>query len=308
MLVLLLVVLAGPALAQPVRRTLEVGQGRPYPTLRDAAAAQRDGDRILVGPGLHQGCAVWTANNLLIEGHGPEKTVIADRPCQGKGLFVTQGNNIAVRNLTLARASVPDRNGAGIRAEGGDLTVENVLFEDNENGILSGPSATARITIRDSKFLRNGICTDYCAHGIYIGVIAALVVERSVFREQNTGHHIKSRARATTVTGSEIDDGTAGTASYLIDLPHGGMITIRGNRMRKGLRTDNPEAAIMIGVDAGHHLPARIVVEDNVFRNDGPKRTAFVENRTQTPVEMRRNRLDGDVEPLRVPTTRDDRR
>jgi hypothetical protein len=298
--------LAGPAHAQ--LRTLEVGEGRPFPTLREAAAAQRDGDRILIGPGLHQGCAVWTANDLLIEGFGPDKTVIADRPCQGKGLFVTRGNNITVRNLTLARAMVPDRNGAGIRAEGGDLTVENVLFEDNENGILSGPSATARITIRNSRFLRNGVCAPSCAHGIYIGNIAALVVERSVFREQNIGHHIKSRARATTVLDTEIDDGVEGTASYEIDLPHGGVALIKGNRMRKGPRTDNAEAAIMIGAEGSMHPSQRLVVEDNVFRNDGPKVAAFVENRTGAPVVMRGNRLTGAVVPLRVPPPRTDQR
>ena len=43
------------------------------------------------------------------------KVVITDKACQGKALFVTVGEGITVRNLTLTRARVPDGNGAGIR-------------------------------------------------------------------------------------------------------------------------------------------------------------------------------------------------
>lgn len=295
-----LAVQAEPASHLP-RRTLEVGPDKPHTTLAAAAAAARDGDRIVISAGLRQECAVWRANNLLIEGAGADVTVIADRPCQGKGLFVITGANTTVRNLTLARAAVPDHNGAGIRAEGPDLTVENVTFEDNENGILSGPHPTSRITIRNSHFVRNGSCAAACAHGIYIGGIAALRVERSVFRDTREAHHIKSRARISEIINNDIDDGAEGTSSYLIDLPHGGTVLIRGNKLRKGPLTQNNDAAIMIGVDPGHHPTKGMRVEDNVFRNDAPKPAALVENRTTTPVILRRNRLTGQVVRLRGP-------
>ena len=54
--------------------------------------------------------------------------MLTDKTCQGKALLVIDGNNDAVRNLTLERARVPDGNGAGIRAEGGNLTVSGVAF------------------------------------------------------------------------------------------------------------------------------------------------------------------------------------
>ena len=47
---------------------------------------------------------------------------------------------ITIRNLTLTRARVADFNGAGIRAEGGDLTIEHVRFIDDQDGILAAPS------------------------------------------------------------------------------------------------------------------------------------------------------------------------
>lgn len=279
---------------------LEVGEGKPFVNIAAAAAAVRDGDTVLIGPGLYQECAIWRANGLTIAGAGMDRTIIADRPCNGQALFVTKGAAITIRDLTLARAAVPARNGAGIRAEGDGLTLERVRIEDSENGILAAPHPTSRIVIRDSVFLRNGICTAYCAHGIYINEVALLRVERSRFLETREGHHIKSRARATEVIDSEIDDGAEGTASYAIDLPHGGVAVIAGNRIRKGPGTQNKDAAIMIGVDGGHHPAGAIRVRGNAFRNDAPHPTAFVENRTTTPVEMRDNRLLGAVQPLRT--------
>ena len=62
--------------------------------------------------------------------------VFTDLTCGGKALLITNGNNITIRNMTLQRARVPDHNGAGIRAQGGDLTIENVHFNNNEDGIL----------------------------------------------------------------------------------------------------------------------------------------------------------------------------
>jgi hypothetical protein len=55
----------------------------------------------------------------------------------GKALFVTDGNHITIRVLTLTRAHVPDGNGAGIRAEGGDLTVQNVHPPTTQDGLLA---------------------------------------------------------------------------------------------------------------------------------------------------------------------------
>ena len=60
----------------------------------------------------------------------------------------TYDDNITIRNLTLQRARVPDKNGAGIRAEGKDLLVDGVKFINNQNGILAAPRPDGTITIR----------------------------------------------------------------------------------------------------------------------------------------------------------------
>ncbi len=294
-----LVAAAVPAQA----RTLHVGPDGPFRTLAAAAAAARRGDVVQIAAGDYAQCAVWRADGLTIAGAGMAATRIHDVSCEGKGLFVITGRNVTVRDLTLAGATVRDRNGAGIRAEGTDLTVERVGFENNENGILSMAAPGATITVRDSVFLRDGVCAIFCAHGIYAGHIGHLVVQHSRFAGIREGHHIKSRALATDISDCDISDGPDGTASYQIDVPNGGRVSILRNRLEKGPHTENAETAIAIGEEGVSNPTPSILVADNSFRNDGPVPAAFLRNRTTTAAVLRGNRLDGAVIPLVGPGT-----
>ncbi|MSP67828.1 MAG: right-handed parallel beta-helix repeat-containing protein [Alphaproteobacteria bacterium] len=218
-------------------------------------------------------------------------------------MFVIGGDNVTVRNIIFSGASVPDKNGAGIRAEGRNLTVENAQFFDNENGILAAGLADSTIIIRKSRFERNGKCDPVCAHGIYINRVGRLRVENSTFREQHVGHHIKSRARVTEVVGNTIEDGAQGNASYLIDIPNGGQVLIENNRMHKGALATNPTAAISIGAKGATNSPGSIRVVGNRFRSDLPAPTAFVRNSTASPAVLEKNQLAGKVNALEGPGT-----
>ena len=177
---LAVLILTGIAIASPSPgATLKVGPNQTYKAPSAAAAVAKNGDHIEIQPGQYFDCAVWNADDLVIEGIGPG-VVITDKACMGKGLFVIEGNNTTVRNLTLTRSRVPDMNGAGIRLDKGNLTVDTVKFIDNQNGILGGVPGTT-VTIRNSDFDRNGICTAACAHGIYIENVDLLRVENSRF-------------------------------------------------------------------------------------------------------------------------------
>ena len=245
-LVVIAACLAGTAGA----RTLEVGAGKEYKLPSDAAAAAKAGDRILIQPGEYFDCANLKAEKLVFEGAGDaEKVVMTDKVCGGKGLLITTGNGITIRNLTLTRARVPDGNGAGIRNEAKDLTVEHVRFVNNQDGILSTPSELGTLTIRDSLFDRNGSCISSggCAHGLYVSTGALLHIERTVFTGTKQGHHIKSRAARTEIIGCTVQDGEDGTASYLIEQPVGGSLVVRDNTMEKGPEAENHSAAIVIG-------------------------------------------------------------
>ena len=287
--------LASPWVARSA--TLEVGPDQSYKQPSDAAAAAKDGDTIEIAKGEYFDCAVWRANNLTIEGK-EDGVVITDKVCMGKGLFVTSGNDIKIRNLTLTRARVPDQNGAGIRAEGANLTIDRVKFINNQNGILSTDNPASSIKITNSEFTDNGICAQSCSHGIYAGHIAALDVRNSHFLQTKQGHHVKSRALSTTLIDDVIEDGPKGTSSYLVELPNGGSLVMENDQLEKGPNTQNHGTAISIGAE-GVTQPTRQLVFKNVkFTNDYPGQTTFVRNLTATEAMITGCSFTGKIEPL----------
>ena len=285
---------------------LTVGPGQQYGRPSQAAEEARAGDTVRIFPGSYVDCALWRQDNLAIEGVG-DGVVIGNRSCAGQGVFVITGNNVTVTNLTLTGAKVPDHNGAGIRSQGGDLTVDKVKFISNENGILATAVQGGTVIVRRSLFRGNGGCVTQCAHGIYVSQPGLLLVEQSEFVDQRSGHHIKSRASVTEVIGNFIHDGSEGTASYLVDIPQGGVVTIVGNHFEKGPHAENTSTAIAIGAELGmpQYQTARIVIENNNFTNDMSARTVFVHNYSNAPAILRFNQFHGAVTPLEGPGTVD---
>jgi hypothetical protein len=278
--------------------TLDVGPGKAFTTPSQAAAKAKDGDRIAIAPGEYFDCAVWRANNLVIEGTGPG-VVITDKTCMGKGLFVIVGNDATVRNLTLTRARVPDNNGAGIRQEGRNLTIDGVKFINNQNGILGNSKSDSTVVIRNSEFVRNGTCGQACAHGIYFNDLALLRIEHSRFFDTREGHHIKSRGARTEIIGCDISDGPTGSSSYLIDVPNGGSLVVRDSKLEKGPKSQNHATVIAIGEEGVTHPTKEIVIENNNARNDGDYKTLLVWNVTATPAMLKGNKLTGAITALK---------
>jgi hypothetical protein len=293
-------VLAWSLAGQASAATLKVGETQDYKMPSEAIAKAEDGDTILIDPGEYIDCAVVKQDKLVIQGVNPDRSaVMTDKGCAGKGLLVTQGNDITVRNITLTRVRVADQNGAGIRAEGTNLLVDNVMFDNNQNGILAAPNKDSTITVINSEFTKNGGCNPSCTHGIYVNQIKLLHVEKSKFWEQKIAHHIKSRAARTEVIDCEIRDNVNGTSSYLIEIPDGGDLLARGNKLQKGPKSDNHTAAIIIGNEGVKQRTRSLIVENNIFENTGTYETVLVQNQTAEEVKMKGNKISGRAKPLR---------
>ena len=287
--------------------TFNVGPGTPFTKPSEVVASVQSGDTVVIAPGTYEDCVVWPKriHGLTIEGKG---AVITGPACGGKGLFVVAASDVTIRGLTFEGAKVPDHNGAGIRSEGANLTIEDSRFINNENGILAGRNMESSIIVQGSYFEGNGSCEGSCAHGIYIGAVKSLRVAQCTFVGQHHGHHIKSRALSTDIADSRIEDGAKGDASYLIDIPNGGTVSIRGNRMEKGPNSENSAAAIMIGEDgvkrADWHPTAGVRIENNQFASDMHVKTNFVRSFLETAVVVANNKLTGNVTPLVSQLTR----
>ena len=166
----LLAPVGGPALAD----VITVGPGGTVERIADAARIARDGDTVLIKPGTYRGdVAVWPQQDLEIRGVGARPVLLADGPlAEGKGIWVLRSGRFRISNIEFRGARAPAGNGAGIRFERGTLELADCVFEDNENGILTGNEADSALRIANSVFGHAPKGGPLLPHLLYVGRIA----------------------------------------------------------------------------------------------------------------------------------------
>ncbi len=262
--------------------TLSVGPDQPYASPSAAAREAHDGDTVAIAPGTYYDCAVWGQNNLTIVGTAPG-VAITDRTCQGKAIFVIVGNNVAIRDLTLARARVPDRNGAGIRLEGQGLTLRNVRFENNEVGLLAGTPGPGTIRIESCTFTQGGVGGERPTYAVSVAAVGLLRIEASTF-EHTKGGQIASAAGRTELIGNTIATGT-GDAPGVAAMGTGGLLIADGNRFSVGPNASRFQAA---AVAMGRGPP---IFRHNTLINATGRPQALLLNWTGTTARLEDNRI-----------------
>lgn len=273
-------------------RKLSVGPGKTYAMPMNAAAAVRDGDTVEIEPGVYDGeTASWNADNLVLRGASAYARLNAPAAIpNGKAIWVIGGRNTTVENIEFANASVPDRNGAGIRQEGDGLTVRHCYFHDNENGILGGGGANSQVVIEYSEFSRNGQGDGY-SHNLYIANVAGLTFRFCNTHHARIGHNLKSRANVNHILYNRILDSADGTASYEVDLPDGGEAYLIGNVIQQGPQTGN-SAMVSYGEESDKNAGRALHIVNNTFVNDHSK-GAFVSARSGTAARLANNIFAG---------------
>ena len=265
---------------------LRVGPGKTFSTVRAAAQAARDGDLVLIDPGVYEGdVTAWHANDLLVRGVGTGRAHMRAAGAQegGKGTWVVYGRNFTVENIEFSGARVPDENGAGIRADiKGKLTVRRCVFQDNENGILAGADT---ILIDRCVFDRNGK-GDGRSHNLYVWG-ASVTILGTETRRARVGHNIKTRGQTNYILYNRIMDEADGTASYSIDVPDCGRTYIIGNVVEQGPRTEN-YTLVSYGAESGGAVQDLYVVH-NTFVNHREKGGVFLQLREGAPATVRNN-------------------
>lgn len=236
-LLIILLLLAQAATAAMIL----VGPNEKITRIADAARVAKDGDTVLIMPGEYRGdVAIWMQKQLTIRGRGERPVLIADgKHAGGKAIWVIRNGNFLIENIEFRNARVPDGNGAGIRLERGMLHVKRCAFVDNQTGLLTANFDGTELTIEDSLFSQAPKQERPYPHLLYAGKIAKLEVTGSRFHQGHTGHLIKSRARENNIRYNLIYDGPAGSASYELEFPNGGIAYVVGNVIGQSAKTDN---------------------------------------------------------------------
>lgn len=227
--------------------TWHVGPTRTYTYCSQVAPLVADGDTILIDYAtyVNDPQVQWTKNNLYIAGIGGRPRleagdIIANDMSNGKGIFVTRGNDIHVHNIEFAKARVQDNNGAGIRQEGAGLWVTHCLFDGNEMGILGGNIPDCKVTVEYCEFVNGGSTFNPgYQHNIYINHIDTLVFRYNYSHNSIAeGHEFKSRATYNIIMYNRIANEDS-EDSRTIDIPNGGTSVIVGNVIEQGPNSAN---------------------------------------------------------------------
>ena len=256
--------------------TLRVGKGRQFPAPSLAARAAGDGAIVEIDADIYEGdVAVWTQSNLTIRGAGGRPHLKANGVhAQGKAIWVIKGSNVTIENMEFSGARVPDRNGAGIRGEGVNLTIRKCYFHDNENGILIGIGPESAIVVDHSEFAANGNGDGY-THNIYVGNVRSFTLRGSYSHHARVGHNVKSRAPTNYILYNRLMDEQSGTSSYAVDLPNGGISYLIGNLIQKGPDAEN-RIVVAYGAEGLRNPVNELYVINNTMVNDRPAGSTFL--------------------------------
>ncbi|MEA2481117.1 MAG: hypothetical protein QOJ07_3039 [Thermoleophilaceae bacterium] len=253
----------------------EVGPGHTYAKPCQAITAAQAGDTVRIdaaGNGTYDGdvCAS-SAAGLTIEGYNGRPHIdAAGNNFGGKGTWVLSGADTVVRNVELSGAAVtPDNNGAAIRMQGGgDLTLIGSYIHDNQEGILvdnSPSNVVSDIVVDSSEFARNGT-SDGLEHNIYVGHVHSFTMRYSYSHDVTVGHLVKSRADTNDILYNRLTE-QAGTGSFELDLPDGGLSHVIGNVIQQG-PTGNNSTMLSYGEESTSNPNPQLYVVNNTFVND----------------------------------------
>jgi hypothetical protein len=154
------------------------------------------------------------------------------------------------------------------------LIIQNSVFTNNQEAVLTGDNANQVIMVSNSSFINNGNPDpSVFQHGIYVNASAMFSVSNSLFCGQLIGHDIKSRSAQTTVMDSQIYTGEGapsstgcqvGSASFNIELANGGIGLISGNTLVQGPSSQNHKI-ISYGAEGLSYTTNSLDVSNNSF-------------------------------------------
>ncbi|MYM63544.1 right-handed parallel beta-helix repeat-containing protein [Pseudomaricurvus sp. HS19] len=237
---------------------------RLFPNLQEAVKALRDGDTLMIGPGIYEEAFLLTASNTRIIGNGAVH--IRNKATGGKGAMVIRGHNTLIRNIECSGISVSDRNGACVRLEGKNIILDHVYFHDSDQGLLTGYTPGI-MRIHDSRFVKLG--RGGRAHGVYVGG-GELYISNSIFAAaRGSGHEIKSRAAVNEIRNSLLTS-LSSDDSRLVDISNGGKLVITDSVLHQGPGTTNGDVIGFALEDNKRNNQLQITNNLFILERDGP--------------------------------------
>lgn len=242
-----------------------------------------NGDTIYIDGGVYANDAVkWTKKDLKFIGLGtganPTILQYTGNIPNGKGIWVFDqpgtSDNPYIENITFSGAQVSDGNGgngAGIRHQSVNLTVNGCKFFYCQNGILEGGSYSgSTVVLENCEFAYNGYNGSTTAlygyeHHIYISANTdSLLVTNCYFHDvRGQGNSLKTRAQKSYILYNLIDEAN-GDGSWELNIAQGGLLVVMGNTIIQGTSGANHG---IIGWDATTNAVEELYFVNNTVIN-----------------------------------------
>lgn len=276
---LLAALLLLPPAAAVLAQKLVVGADGTPQTLAQAVARAQDGDTIEMLPGDYRGALLIDQRKLTLRGVGKGVTVKGQDKLQdrAKALWTVRGGDVTIENVEFRGARGADGSAAGVRQEGGKLTLRQCLLFDNEHGLFAVSDDKAQISIENSVFGMAPKVAGGLHHLLNVGRINKLSITGSRFQAGFEGHLIKTRARENFIGYNIIHDGIRGGASYEIEIANGGLATIIGNVIGQGGDNQNP-TLVAYGSEGGGWEKNILLLAHNTMIHNGWLPAWFLRN------------------------------
>ena len=235
---------------------------QPFEQLIPAIRSLQHGDTLVIPEGVYQTPIVIKKNDITIIGNG--HVVFEKKAARGKGYILSQGNNLTVENIECRYINVSDGNGACIRQEGKDLTLNHVYFHSSQEGILETAKEIGFIKIFDSRFERLGFNGQ--AHGIYTNKAEVAIYQSLFVAAKSEGHAIKVRGKRLYIEASVIAS-LSSDDSRLIDMSNGGELIVKNSILEQGPKSTNGQM-IGFGLEGIKHVKNQIQLVGNIIYLD----------------------------------------
>src|SRR5262252_2104240 len=275
--------------------TLQVGPGQPYAEPCAAITAAMPGDTILIdATGSYNGdVCTWSTNDLTIQGvNGRPHIDATGKTSNNKGIWVLEGNNNVIESVELSGAVSSDKNGAAVRLQGSGLTLRQVYFHNNQDGILADGTQSGEILIEYSEFSANG-AGDGQSHNIYVGRVDKFTLQYSYSHSANNGHLVKARAANNYILFNRLSS-EGGNSNYQIDIPNGGLSYVVGNVIQQGPKDPNRIFLSYLEEGTNAYITSYdLFVVNNTFVNEQSQGTFIKAVDPANPVTVKNNIFSG---------------
>ena len=230
-----------------------------FSDVSEAINALSPGDELFIAAGTYNTPIIINQDNITITGLG--QVIFEKAVADNKGFVVSKGNNLTINNIECRQIRARDGNGACVRQEGENLTLNHVYFHQSQQGVLETSRNGGVITVNHSRFEQLGF--NGRSHGIYTHTASASVFQSLFVATKQQGHAIKVRGSKLTVNESIIVSLSA-EDSRLIDMPNGGDLNIASSLLGQGPKSANGQM-IGYGLEGISKVKNSINLHDNII-------------------------------------------